>query len=116
MGRCTSIGTEINPAAVVMAGSVVFVPLRLQQRRSIFEQVRSVLKQNCTTDQPLWAEPEQPRSPEPFTVSLLRADETSEHEKSLLQNTLIRLFEIDGQRTWNDLFRCYRQHCDVVTH
>ncbi|MCL5745304.1 MAG: site-specific DNA-methyltransferase [Acidobacteria bacterium] len=114
--RCNlaSIGTEINPAAVAMAGSVVFVPLRVQQRQRIFDQLRDVLKQNCPADQPLWAESEQAGSPEPFVLSLLRGHEISEYERSLLQNTLIRLFEIDGPHTWDDLFRCYRQHCEVV--
>jgi hypothetical protein len=110
-----SIGTEINPAAVTMAGSVVFIPSRLDERRATIEQVRSLLKENCSVNQPLWSGPEQQSgSPVAKLVSLLECDQTSELESSLLQNTLIRLFEIDGEHTWEDVFHCYRQHCEII--
>ncbi len=110
-----SIGTEINPAAVTMAGSVMFLPFRLDERKATIERVRGLLRENCSVNQPLWSGPEeQPGSPAARLVSLLESDQISARERSLLQNTLIRLLEVESEHIWEDVFRCYRQHCEIV--
>jgi 16S rRNA G966 N2-methylase RsmD len=111
---CT--GTEINPAAVAMAETVMFIPLRRQQREEVLQRVQRLFNQVFESHLPLFR---QPTAQEPVVARLTHLAQEpglDQYERNILTNVLIRVADIENEANCDTdaVYRAFSQHLHIV--
>ena len=109
--QLASYGTEINPAAIAMATTVLFVPLSRPERIEAVEASESVLGETLRGGLPLFGSGVESASSR--LVDLI-SSVASPLERSLLINTLVRAMKSSADITARDIHQAFRQHSDIV--
>jgi hypothetical protein len=110
-----SVGTEINPAAVAMAETLMFCPLAPSDRRKILHESREILADALPGNGTLFDASPKPcgKSCEEILVALIRDKSNFPGIRNILTNVLIRLLEQrDGER---DIWHAFEHHASIVT-
>ena len=110
--QLASCGTEINPAAIAMATTVLFIPLSHPERVEVVEAAESVLGEALSHGLPLFGSDAESASSR--LVDLIGTI-ASPLERSLLINTLVRAMKSSADITAKTLHQAFRQHSNIVT-
>lgn len=107
-------GTEVNPAAVAMAETVMFVGMKTAERRSTLSRAFSVLERQFPSNTgPLFGERGQSTGI-PTRLSELIIDRASDDPiRNILTNILIRVCELEVP-TEQDVYRAFKQHSEII--
>lgn len=107
-------GTEVNPAAVAMAETVMFVGMKTADRRSALRLAFSALERQFPSNSgPLFGEHGQSAGV-PTRLSELIIDHASEDPiRNILTNILIRVCELEVP-TEQDVYRAFKQHSEII--
>lgn len=108
------VGTEVNPAAIAMAETIIFTGMKSKERRSILEKAQSLLDDEFPDNRgPLFGEVNG-LADICFRLSeLVKSHNHSEPIRNVLTNVLIRICEIDSPSS-KDIHRAFRQHSEIV--
>jgi len=109
-----AIGVEINPAAVTMAETVMFLRKSQSERADICKAASCLIQQHVAMDGPLFAGGQQPSSPVNAIVELIRESRGNPAVCNVLANVLIRLLESSRPNQPNQVASALRQHEAVV--
>jgi SAM-dependent methyltransferase len=109
-----AIGVEINPAAVTMAGTVMFVQRSLSERRAVLDAAAGLLQQRVQSHAPLFAGNQRPGSPVNSIVELIREYKGDPPVCNILANVLIRLLESPRPDDSSFVMSALRMHEAVV--
>ncbi len=109
--QLASSGTEINPAAIAMATTVLFVPLSHSERIEVVDASELVLGETLKRGLPLFSNDVESTSSR--LVDLIGTI-ASPLERSLLINTLVRAMKSSAEITARSLHQAFRQHSNIV--
>lgn len=115
--QLSCIGTEINPAAVAMAKTVMFIPLHIKERENILRRMHAFLSGVFEPDHlPLFSRQSEKREPAVAKrlAELTRKPGLDEYEHNVLTNVLIRVSEAEDEFDSNTVFRAFSQHSEIV--
>lgn len=107
-------GTEVNPAAVAMAETVMFVGMKTAERRNTLSRAFSVLEKKFPSNTgPLFGERGQCAGL-PTRLSELIIDRAPDDPiRNILTNILIRVCELEVP-TERDVYRAFNQHSEII--
>jgi hypothetical protein len=108
--------TEINPAALAMAETIMFVRLSAEQRRNLIEDTETLLLNTIGSGLPLFFDSPNSCEPVPRLLADLGRRASSPYERNLLTNALIRLLDSRDTIDASSAFRAFRQHSEIVMH
>ena len=112
--QLSCFGTEVNPAAVAMAETVLFLGMNSQQRLRVLRRVHALISREFPTDDgPLFGGAQQDIDIPYRLADMASRGEYGEAERSVLTNLLIRLCEVDNP-TADAVLRAFRQHADII--
>lgn len=109
--QLASYGTEINPAAIAMATTVMFVPLSRSERAQAIESSERTLEETLGCGLPLFGSDAGAVSSH-FLDLIGTASSPFEH--SLFVNTLVRAMKSNSDVTVGALHQAFRQHSEIV--
>ena len=107
-------GAEINPAAVALAETVMFVKRSARERAASFKSARAAIDQQLPSDLPLFS-PDRAET----DVSEVLAHLVSQHRRgtylsNILTNTLIRVMQPSKRSGYHAVMHAIQQHESVV--
>jgi hypothetical protein len=108
------LGSELSPAAVAMAETVVFVSLRKEKRKEWLNQAKAMLDQAFDDELPLFGG-------SPATAPNLlgrlakvgRSDNLNKYVRNIITNILIRIAD-DADITEGTIYRAFKQHAKII--
>jgi len=107
-------GTEVNPAAIAMAETIVFIGMSAQERRAALQTANSVIADTFgLTRGPLFGEGEDRLNVASRLSILVKSFEPEDITRNVLTNVLIRVCEIENPSS-EDVHRAIRQHSEIV--
>lgn len=109
-----STGTEINPAAVAMAQTLMFLPLRREQRENVLNRAQTLLNRTFDSHLPLFRQNSEQEPILSRLAKLARQPDLDEYARNVLANVLIRVSEAEADSNSETVFRAFRQHADIV--
>jgi hypothetical protein len=109
-----AVGVEINPAAVTMAGTVMFVRKSQAERKDICEAAGRLIRQRVEVHAPLFSGGQRPSSPVNPIVEMIRECKGDPLVCNFLANVLIRLLESSRPDDSGLVMRAFRQHEALV--
>ena len=107
-------GTGVNPAAVAMAETVLFLGFKAERRRNILNRVRTLISESFpAAGGPLFSAAND-EVDIPYRLAEMAKDrENGGPERNILANLLIRVCEADNP-TSEAVHRAFRQHSDII--
>lgn len=108
------LGTEINPAALVMAETMMFTHKSIGLRRAVLRTARRHLSDKLPEDLPLLSKEPFDFSPEEGLKELSRQHQRSHALNNIFSNTLIRFLASKDRRASSDAFRAFDQHAQLI--
>lgn len=113
--QLSCFGTEINPAAVAMAETVMFIPLRSEQRNDVLRRVRGLLDEAFESALPLFNQSAATHaSCEDQLADLTKEPSLSDYERSVLTNVLIRVLASQTESDVECIHRAFLQHAEII--
>jgi len=112
--RC--YGTEINPAAVAMAETVMFIGLPMPQRQKLLRSAeRKLLAVLPASDMPLFNSnaPTSKKTPLAHVVELAKYTDLNSFERNIVTNVLIRIAD-DEASSVEAVSLAFRQHSAII--
>ena len=108
-------GTEVNPAAVAMAETILFLGFKPERRRNILNRVHALITHAFPpADGPLFGVAADEEVDIPYRLAEMAKDRRNgEPERNILANLLIRVCEVDNP-TSEAVHRAFRQHSDII--
>lgn len=115
--QLSCVGTEINPAAVAMARTVMFIRLRKEEREATLHRVHTLLNKAFEPHLPLFRQHSEKQQQPALTkrlAELAQKPDLDEYERNVLTNVLIRVSEADDDCDGDTVHRAFVQHSEIV--
>lgn len=115
----SAVGTDINPGAVLMAQTCMFIPLKKHDRLTVVERCRSIAESNIPSAGTLIAAPvtddECQAGPlEEIIASVVLRHRDDPFVFNILANTLMLMLKRSSQPTVHDFWVSFEKHCRLV--
>ena len=111
----SSVGTEINPSAFLMAETSIFVACSDQQRRDTCKHARKLLEKALPEDLPLFSqETESVSCPSRIVATLAREYFSDPYLCNIFTNILVRLLSSPHSKDVTGTLRAFQQHESII--
>jgi DNA modification methylase len=108
--KLSGIGVEINPAALAMAETCLFISQPITKRKEVFKTIQIKLDEIYSESLPLFGKHNAGQGIVESLVDLIRKHNEEFSIKNILTNTLLRLLEFPQPYTAELVFKAFKQH------
>lgn len=107
-------GAELNPAAVAMAQTVMFISLHKKERKEYLDRVEALLDNAFGHNLPLFGKRSRDIQAVPaYLAQMARDSKLSQYETNIVTNLLIRIAD-DTDCTSESVHRAFKQHAAII--